>query len=634
MFAPMVSLFMKMKFSVKFILIGSFFFIAIGVVSFKYASLQQEQIDFVQLEIDGAEIVAHTTPLFQALLNARQSVSSNNEVDQAIVRIDEMDKLHGASIGTTDDWLNWKNKWYQDREFAQTDAMRNGQFDERIEQAKTYLIAVADGSKLTLDPELDTYYLMNLVTNVQVASIVEVGQLRFLGEEIQQLSGFSPAMLERVIAQMQAVQITHQSTQASMETVMKTDPLLDQKIRSNYELLEEQFQSMWNDWELFLKSNAPGSLREPESLNAARAAVMIAQDDYLMTQFRLHQSLGIELDERLIKREEQLQSSMNMLILILSITFLVILYLFISFYISIRQGAEQVIEAMTRIGGGDLRPLKRTEMKDELGDLYQSLHEMNRNLRDVIEHVVHSADQVDGGSREISKGNIDLAQRTEEQSAQLEEVANRVSIIANSILSSTQKSDQSEQVSGKNLEVVKSGYRVIQQLQQTMQEINQSNQLISDMITKVNDIAFQTNLLALNAAVEAARAGDSGRGFAVVAQEVRSLAGRSTEFATEIAQSARKNMITVQKGNESMEETIHTFERIVENTEEAVHFIGEIARQLRDQAQSTNAIQKSIHELSDVTHQNAAFVEQISSLSEELSQQANTMNQSTRHFKL
>ena len=52
-------------------------------------------------------------------------------------------------------------------------------------------------------------------------------------------------------------------------------------------------------------------------------------------------------------------------------------------------------------------------------------------------------------------------------------------------------------------------------------------------IRTIDEIAFQTNMLALNAAVEAARAGEAGAGFAVVADEVRTLAQRSAEAAHE-----------------------------------------------------------------------------------------------------
>ena len=126
----------------------------------------------------------------------------------------------------------------------------------------------------------------------------------------------------------------------------------------------------------------------------------------------------------------------------------------------------------------------------------------------------------------------------------------------------------------------------------TMDVLDASMRKIDDVVAAIAGIADQTNLLALNATIEAARAGDAGKGFAVVAGEVKSLASKSGQAASDISgmlDDLRRDteaMIAAQRG---------VVERITQVDEQQRH----AAEAIEEQSRTSRAISRQAAESVD-----------------------------------
>ena len=97
-------------------------------------------------------------------------------------------------------------------------------------------------------------------------------------------------------------------------------------------------------------------------------------------------------------------------------------------------------------------------------------------------------------------------------------------------------------------------------------ELYRGSENIVGVLDVIKSVSEQTNLLALNAAIEAARAGEHGRGFAVVSEEVRALAYRTQDSASEIEQMLSEFQRNASSANEIVSASNRTANYAVEQT--------------------------------------------------------------------
>jgi methyl-accepting chemotaxis protein len=138
-----------------------------------------------------------------------------------------------------------------------------------------------------------------------------------------------------------------------------------------------------------------------------------------------------------------------------------------------------------------------------------------------------------------------------------------------------------------------------------MDKINEKTNAIEEAIVVIDQIAFQTNILSLNAAVEAATAGEAGKGFAVVAQEVRNLASRSAEAASEIKKLVNDASEVTKQGKTASNDMINEYTSINDNIDKTKVIINEVSNSLKEQERGIEQINSAVAQLDKSTQENA-----------------------------
>lgn len=244
--------------------------------------------------------------------------------------------------------------------------------------------------------------------------------------------------------------------------------------------------------------------------------------------------------------------------------------------------------------------------RSKLSAVIGRLTDTTKSLGNVAQVNFASSDQTNQGISTQQGEIMQVATAMTEMAATVQDVAKNAVMAAQSTEQGLHETSAGKREVEHTITAIHGLAEEVQKAAEVIGKLSGYSTDIGNILDVIKGIAEQTNLLALNAAIEAARAGEQGRGFAVVADEVRSLASRTQESASEI-----ESMIEqLQNGSQ---EAVQVMQQSREKAEQSV-------QQAAKAGNALESITGVIDTLTEMNHQIATASEEQSVVAEEINQ--------------
>jgi methyl-accepting chemotaxis protein len=546
------------------------------------------------------------------------------------------------------------------------------QYSEFIGVLRGIISHVADKSNLILDPDLDSYYLMEAsivfapdiidwVSAKQVLLNTQLSSADATSEEVQDSLAVTKYYLNEYFGK---------RIEGDMETVFAEDANFYGELAS-LNSIKTPFETYKISRNKLLEALASVQPDQVTDLAALNKAFSIYTDDSYALWSLMQKSLDGLLDARI----QDMKSYMLKLAFIGLLAALFSTFVYTLVQRSVTVPIRKLENAMKTLASGNLDTfVPYLDKRDEIGDMARALdsfkgtsiraeemqseqiHEaqtkLKRNSR--VEELIRlfeakssralsMVSNAASGMFKSAESMVNSAENTTNKTigaaAEMEQTSHNVKAVAAAAEELSAAINEISSQVHKSAEVSSQAVLKTQKADGTAKVLSESAKKIGDVIKIISDIASQINLLALNATIESARAGEAGKGFAVVASEVKSLAAETTKATEEITaqisgmQNVSKDVLVAL---DEIRETINQMNGISTMIASAVEEQGaatqEIARNIQTASDGVTKVSHIIEDLQSYSKETDTSAKQVNDAAKLLSQQSESLKNEVEGF--
>ncbi len=574
-------------------------------------------------------------------------LQTQSPVDRAFDALETVNTAVGEALQFTDAGLaarkrehvgvrNLKAKWQTLKAQAETlsaDAS-DAQHAALVADVRTMIAHSGDMSNLILDPDLDSYYMMDITllalpqTQDRLAVILAAGDDVISGRKTTKADFTQMAVYAALLKEADRDRINADVATALLEDVnfYGTSDTLQRHVPAAL----AEYTAATDSFIALIQRVAAG-----ESHGVTAAEYLAAGEKARTASFKFWNVAVNELDVLIQTRIGHYQHLKNRALWMTGAAMVVLL---ISAFFMIRSITKPVgrlkLATAAAATQGDLTQKVDVRTRDEIGDLGRAFNDMIGNLRTLTEQIRNAGLQMTTAATELQASSEQQATGATEQSATVTQVTATMEELARTAATISANSQHLAQTAEATVKAMQAINERINAMAKRMLTLGEKSQSIGNITALIDDLADQTNLLALNAAIEAARAGEAGRGFAVVAAEIRKLAERSTESTEEIRGVIAEIQAETNSAIMGVEETTKAATKGLEQTEQTINVIREISLSTQQQRSAADQILQAMRNVDEVSKQFSASTKQVASSASQINQLADQFKHAIDRFKL